>query len=289
MSRDPHLSELGAFLKARRAELNPVTVGLPGSGHRRVPGLRREEVAHLAAISIDYYTRVEQGRIQASVPVLEQIASVLQLDEDQRSYVFGLAGKTSTARRQQTRQKVEPQLLRLLDDLTTTPAFILGSRTEILGWNALAAALFTDFGRIPDAQRTYIRLLFTDPAMRALYADWEEVTRLAIAQLRMESARYPVDPRLAALVGELSVIDAQFRQWWAAHDVAIRGRGTKRLHHPVVGDLTLDWSTLTCASDPGQQMIIWTAEPGSPSHDGLRLLASWAAAPDRAADQGRTA
>jgi hypothetical protein len=123
----------------------------------------------------------------------------------------------------------------------------------------------------------FLRLLFTEPWMRELYADWEEVTRLAIAHLRMESARYPGEPRLAALVEELSALDAQFRQWWTEHDVAMRDKGTKKLRHPVVGELTLDWNTLTCGTDPEQHIIVWNAEPGSPSHDGLRLLASWAA------------
>jgi hypothetical protein len=135
--------------------------------------------------------------------------------------------------------------------------------------------VFTDFGRIPDQHRTYIRLLFTDPAMRTLYADWEEVARLAISQLRMHSARYPDDPKLAAIVGELSVRDAQFREWWAARQVNVRTAGRKRLRHPLVGELELDWSALTCAVDPDQQIIVWTAEPGTPTHDALRLLGAW--------------
>ncbi|MFE7276707.1 helix-turn-helix domain-containing protein [Streptomyces sp. NPDC057623] len=277
MSRDPHLNELGEFLKARRAEINPVELGLPDGGRtRRVPGLRREEVAVLASISTDYYTRIEQGRLQASAPLLSELARVLRLNEDQRVYLFELAGKNVPPRGSERRQ-VDPQLQRMLDDLATTPAFVIGRRTEVVGWNRLAAALFADFGKIPQSARLYLRLLITDPAMRRLYADWEEVTRLAIAQLRMESARYPGDPRLTALVDELSARDAQFRRWWGAHDVALRTMGTKRLHHPVVGELTLDWHTLTCAADTDQHIIVWTAPPDTPSHDGLRLLASWAA------------
>jgi hypothetical protein len=181
------------------------------------------------------------------------------------------------------RQKVNVQLQRMLDNLTVTPAFVIGRRTDILGWNRLAAALWTDFGQIPDQERVFVRLLITEPWMRELYADGEEVTRLAIAQLRMESARYPGDQRLTDLVDELSARDAQFRQWWTAHDVAARGKGTKKLRHPVVGKLTLDWDTLTCATDSEQHIIVWTAEPGFPTHDGLRLLDSWAV------DQKRTA
>ncbi|MFE1885695.1 helix-turn-helix domain-containing protein [Streptomyces diastatochromogenes] len=277
MSRDPHLNELGEFLKARRAELNPAELGLPDSGQqRRVPGLRREEVAVLAVVSTDYYTRIEQGRLQPSAPLLAELARVLRLNEDQRAYLFELAGKNLPPRGSE-RQQVTPQLQRMLDDLTTTPAFVIGRRTEVVGWNRLAAALFADFGQIPETERLYVRLLITDPAMRRLYADWDEVTRLAIAQLRMENARYPDDPRLTTLVDELSARDAQFRQWWAARDVALRTAGTKRLRHPVVGDLTLDWHTLACTTDPDQHIVVWTAPPGSPSHDGLRLLASWAA------------
>ncbi|MFI6374412.1 helix-turn-helix domain-containing protein [Streptomyces sp. NPDC050546] len=277
MNRNPHLNELGEFLKARRAELTPSEVGLRGGQRRRVRGLRREEVALLAAISTEYYARIEQGRLQASAPLLNELAQVLRLNEDQRTYLFELAAKDtvrlSTSR---DRQQVDTQLQRMLDDLTATPAFVIGRRTDILGWNQLAAALWTDFARYPVRERVFVRLLFTEPWMRELYADWEEVTRLAIAQLRMESARYPGDRALTALVDELSDRDAQFRQWWTEHDVAARGKGTKKLRHQVVGELTLDWDTLTCATDPEQHIIVWTAAPGSPTYDGLRLLASWA-------------
>ena len=166
---------------------------------------------------------------------------------------------------------------RLLDDLSSTPAIVMGRRTDVLAWNALGAALVTDFGAVPEKQRNYVRLLFTDPELKTLYVDWEAVARTTVAQLRMEAARYPDDPRLISLVGELSVIDADFRTWWAEHHVAAMGVGTKTLHHPVVGELTLEWDTLTASTDADQQLIVWTAEVGSRSHEGLRLLASWAA------------
>jgi hypothetical protein len=218
--------------------------------------------------------------------IIDQISPMAGVEEvdDQRTYLFDLAAKDRVRPSASgARQQVDTQLQRMLDDLTASPAFVIGRRTDILGWNQLAAALWTDFGRYPEQERVFVRLLFTEPWMRELYADWEEVTRLAIAQLRMESARYPDDRHLAALVDELSARDAQFRQWWNEHDVAARGKGTKKLCHPVVGELTLDWDTLTCATDPEQHIIVWTAAPGSPSHDGLRLLDSWAA------DQKRTA
>lgn len=277
MSRNAHRSELGAFLKARRAELRPEQVGLPdGPGNRRVRGLRREEVASLAAISTDYYTRIEQGRIQASCPVITELAKVLRLDDDQCTYLYELAAKDDGPRpRRIARQQLSPPLQRMLDDLPTSPAFVIGRRTEVLGWNELAAAVFTDFGKIPEKDRIYIKLLFTDPAMRKLYMDWEEVALLAINQLRMHSARYPDDPQLAAIVGELSVKDPQFRQWWAARQVNVRTTGVKRLRHPLVGELVLDWSALTIGPDPEQQIIVWTCEPGSPTHDALRMLGAW--------------
>ncbi|MET8248104.1 helix-turn-helix transcriptional regulator [Streptomyces sp. NPDC005202] len=278
MSPDAHLNELGEFLKVRRAELSPRTVGLPDTaGPRRVAGLRREEVAQLAAISTDYYTRLEQGRIQASAPVLDALAQALHLDDDQRNYLFSLAGKETARPRRRARQKVQPQLRRLLDDLTATPAIVMGRRMDVIAWNSLASALITDFGQIPEKHRNYVRILFTDPAMRTLYADWETVARTCVAQLRMEAAKYPDDPRLTALVGELSVQDPHFRKWWAAHHVATLSVGTKILRHPVAGELSLDWDTLTASTDPDQQLVIWTAEVGTPTHDGLRILASWAA------------
>ncbi|MCX4774682.1 helix-turn-helix transcriptional regulator [Streptomyces sp. NBC_01260] len=278
MTRSAHLNELGEFLRTRRAELSPRAVGLPDTGGpRRVTGLRREEVAQLTAISTDYYTRLEQGRIQGSGPVLSMLAQVLHLNDDQHDYLFELAGKDRARPRRRVRQKVQPQLQRLLDDLSTTPALVMGRRMDVLAWNSPAAALVTDFSAVPEKKRNYTRILFTDPAMRSLYQDWEYVARTAVAQLRMEAAKYPDDSRLASLVGELSVQDPHFRQWWAAHHVEARTVGTKTLNHPVAGLLTLDWDTLTASTDPDQQLVVWTAEPASPSHDGLRILTSWAA------------
>ncbi|MFF3617094.1 helix-turn-helix transcriptional regulator [Streptomyces aureus] len=278
MKRDPHRSDLGEFLKARRAELSPADVGMPDGGPRRVQGLRREEVAVLAAISTDYYTRLEQGRIQASPSVLASLARVLRLDDAERTYLHELAARNAYRPPPPApHPTVKPQVQRLLDDLAHTPAFAIGPRTEIAAWNTMGAALIADFGKIPEEQRYFIRLLVTDPAMRELYVDWESVTRLSIAQMRMHNASHPDDPKLTELVDLLSEQDRDFRQWWSAHDVAIRGAGEKHLRHPVVGDLFLDWNAITWAADPGLQIIVWTAEPESASHEGLRRLASWAA------------
>lgn len=281
MPQSPTRSELGAFLKSCRAQLTPGDVGLPEMKRpRRVTGLRREEVALLAAISTDCYTRIEQGRIPAPGPVLGKLAQALRLTEDQRTHLFELAGTDTHQRpRRRPRQKVQPQLRRILDDLSTSPALVLGRGTDVLAWNHLAAALITDFAQIPEKHRTYIRLLFTDPAMRTLYPDWENTARMAVAQLRIEAAHNQADPRISKLVGELSTRDEQFRTWWAADLHAGRGAGTNRMNHPLVGPLDLAWDTLTCATDPEQQLLVWTVEPASHSDDGLRLLASWTAEP----------
>lgn len=287
MTSDAHRNELGEFLKARRAELSPRTVGLPATGGpRRVAGLRREEVALLAAISTDYYARLEQGRIQPSAPVLAALAQVLHLGDDQRDHLFELACRQSARPRRQGTQKAQPQLRRLLDELTATPGVVIGRRMDILAWNPLAAALFTDFAQIPEKKRNYVRILFTDPGMRTRYAEWRTVARECVSHLRMLAAKYPDDPRLTSLVGELSLQDRDFGQWWAGRRVAPRGMGAKRLRHPVAGELALDWDTLTCGADPDQELVVWSAEPGTPSYDGLRSLASWAAGRlDGAADQ----
>lgn len=275
MSSDTN--ELGEFLKARRAEVSPRAAGLPETrAGRRVKGLRREEVALLASISTDYYTRLEQGRRQASAPVLTALARVLDLDGEERAYLFELAGKTTAKPRRQAAQQVHPQLRRLLDELPVSPALVLGRRMDVLAWNPMAAALLTDFAALPQKQRNYAWLIFSDPAMREIHVDWEGTARACVAMLRMEAGRNPDDPRMAALVGELSMKDADFRRWWGEHHVAARTRGSKVLRHPVTGDLALDWDALACAHDPDQQLVVWTAEPGTPSHDGLRILASWA-------------
>jgi transcriptional regulator with XRE-family HTH domain len=183
--------ELGAFLRARRGQLSPHDFGLPETGTRRkVTGLRREEVAQLAAISVDYYTRLEQGRVQASAPVLATLARALRLDEDQQAYLYEIAGKVDARpRRRRAAQRIRPAMRRLLDQLTQTPAVVLGRRMDVLAWNSMATALYTDFGQVPAAHRNYMRLLFTDPVVRGMHAEWEHNARDAVAALRMEAAR----------------------------------------------------------------------------------------------------
>lgn len=274
----PDQRELAEFLRARRSELAPSDVGLPeGAAHRRVAGLRREEVAQLAAISTDYYTRLEQGRISPSPPVLESLARVLQLTDDQRTYMYELVGTSaaSAKSRRRARQKIKPFMQRVLDQLTGTPAIVMTPTHDILAWNALASALMIDFGEVPERERNFMRLLFTDPRMRSLYPDWEGLARAVVSYVRMEAARKPDDPALAELVGELSIKDPQFRQWWAGTQVASKRRGTRTYDHPIVGEITLDWDALTSDAEPDQQLIIYTAEPGSSSEEALRKLAAW--------------
>ncbi|SMC47431.1 helix-turn-helix domain-containing protein [Kibdelosporangium aridum] len=278
MSSHDRSTELGGFLKARRAQLTAREVGLPETVTRRkVAGLRREEVAQLAAISVDYYTRLEQGRVQASAAVLITLAKALRLNEDQQAYLYELAGKTDARPRRRRTQQLRPAMRRLLDQLTENPAIVLGKRMDILAWNTPATALYTDFAEIPATRRNYVRLLFTHPAMRALHMDWEHAAHTAVAALRMEAAKDPDDPDLAVLVGELSVQDSDFRNWWATHQVNSASYGTKHYRHPVVGELTLDCDTWDSPDGSGQRLMILTAEPGTPSHDALRILASWTA------------
>ncbi|MER7930711.1 helix-turn-helix domain-containing protein [Streptomyces sp. NPDC096057] len=272
---------LGKFLKARRAQLDPEECGLPGTDTpRKVAGLRREEVAHLAAISVDYYTRLEQGRVRASAPVLATLVRALRLDDDQQAYVYELAGRTDDRpHRRLPVQQVRPAMRRLLDQLPRTPALVLGARLDVLAWNPAATALYTDFAAIPADRRNYLRLMFTDPAIREMHQEWAHDARDAVAALRMEAGADPDDPELDRLVTELSAQDPDFRTWWSEHRVNSATYGTKHYRHPLVGDLTLDCDTWSGADGSGQRLMVLTAETGTPSHDALRILTSWTAEP----------
>jgi len=281
MAAIPEQRELGAFLKACRARLAPHEVGLPETDqHRKVAGLRREEVAQLAAISVDYYTRLEQGRVHASASVLATLCTALRLDDDQQAYLYQIAGQVAVRpNRRRPAQRVRPATRRLLDQLTATPAVVLGKRLDILAWNHGAKALYLDFAQVPPGQRNYVRLLFTDPVFRAMHKEWAHDARDAVAALRMEAAADPNDPELVRLVGELSVQDPDFRTWWAEHRVTGSGHGTKHYRHQLVGDLTLDCDTWNSPDNSGQRLMVLTAEPGTPSHDALTILASWTTGP----------
>ncbi|GAA2541879.1 MULTISPECIES: helix-turn-helix transcriptional regulator [Streptomyces] len=272
-------SEIREFLRTRRARITPERAGLaPHGGARRVPGLRREEVAQLAGVSVDYYIRLERGRTQGvSETVLEAVARALHLDDTERAHLFDLAQPTATrARRKRplAPQRVHPVLYRTLDSLDV-PAVVQGRRTDVLAANKLAHALYTDFEARPRRERNFARFVFLDEAARALYADWERVAGDCLAMLRLYAGRHPDDPQLTELIGELSLQSDTFRRMWADHDVIAHTTGTKRLHHPLVGDLTLDYLVLAVEGDPEQTLTIYTPEPASPSAEALGLLASW--------------
>ncbi|WP_329537218.1 helix-turn-helix transcriptional regulator (plasmid) [Streptomyces sp. NBC_01450] len=273
-------TEIREFLRTRRARVTPERAGLaPQPGARRVPGLRREEVAQLAGVSVDYYVRLERGRVQGvSHAVLEAVARALQLDDTERAHLFDLARPTETRvrrRRPLSPQRVRPVLYRALDSLGA-PAIVLGRRMDVLAANGLGYALFTDFQARPHRERNFARYVFLDEAARALYADyWETAAGDCVATLHLYAGRHPDDPQLAELIGELSVQSDVFRRMWADHDVLAHTTGTKRLHHPLVGDLTLDYVVLAVEGDPDQNLTILTPEPASPSAEALAILASW--------------
>jgi transcriptional regulator with XRE-family HTH domain len=271
-------AELGAFLKARRAELTPAAVGLADDGTlRRVPGLRREEVARLASISVDYYSRIEQGRLQASATVLGALARALRLDAGQQTYLYELAGRPTGRRIRRGPQRVRPSTHRLLDQLDRSPAMVLGRYNDILAWNAAATALYLDFAQLSPHERNYTRLLFLHPKFRDLHVEWETAARLSAATLRLETAGNPDDARLADLAGELSVRSPEFRQWWGGRIVSSASYGTKHFQHPVAGPLTLECDTWASPDAPDKRLMVLTAEPGSPSAEALQILTSWSA------------
>jgi transcriptional regulator with XRE-family HTH domain len=277
MSQQPNI-ELREFLRSRRAKITPEEAGLaPHPGARRVPGLRREEVAHLAGVSVDYYVRLERGRnLNVSESVLDAIARALRLSDLERTHLFTLAKPSRARPRALPSQRVRPGLRLVLDSLTDVPALVLGRRMDVLATNRMARALYADFAALPARSRNMARLIFLDDTIRSLYVDWEGAARGVVASLHLYAGRHPHDPALAELVGELSVRDQDFRHWWADHDVFERTHGVKHYRHPVVGELILGYEAFTPADDPDQTLGISTVEPGSPSEERLRLLASWA-------------
>lgn len=276
------------FLLTRRNRLTPEAAGLPTYGsNRRVPGLRREEVALLAGVSADYYVRLERGNLSgASESILEALAAALRLDEAERAHLYDLARASSAPRRRAPRaaRQVRPSILRILDSMTSTPAFVRNGRFDILGANLLGRALYAPVFDSPlFAQRGPVnsaRFMFLDPAAVEFFVDWDRGADDAVAFLRSELGRSPYDRVLVDLIGELTTRSSEFTARWARHDVKFHRTGVKRLRHPLVGELALPYEGLELAADPGLRLNVYTPEPDSPEQQALNWLAGLAGAVD---------
>lgn len=278
-------AEVREFLTSRRAKISPEQAGLPAGSRRRVPGLRRSEVAALADVSVEYYAKLERGNLAGASPaVLEAVARALHLDDAERAHLLNLAQAADGSdaltrpRRRTTRAWTAHRSLQwVLDAVTTGPAFVRNGRMDLLATNQLARAFYDDLYASAGNQANLARFQFLDPVSRRFYPDWDLAADMAVAILRTEAGRNPHDKDLHDLVGELSTRSDDFRTRWGAHDVRHHGTGTKRFHHHAIGDLTLAYEGLEMAAEPGLTLTVYTAEPGSVSEEGLRLLSSWAA------------
>ena len=281
-------AQVREFLASRRARITPDQAGLPAyGGNRRVKGLRREEVALLAGVSIDYYIRMERGDLAgASEAVLDGVANALQLDEAEREHLRALArsaGPTATRRARPSPTTVRPVIQQVLDAITEAPAWIRNARHDILAMNPLARALYSPVldsavaGATAKRAANTTRFIYLDPAAREFFVDYDRIATDAAAMLRLEAGRNPHDKDLITLVGELSTQSELFRQHWASHNVKFHRSGRKRLRHPAVGELDLNFEAMELPSEPGLRLNLYTADPDTPAADGLKLLASWAA------------
>jgi transcriptional regulator with XRE-family HTH domain len=282
-------AQVREFLVSRRARITPVQAGLPAyGGNRRVQGLRREEAALLAGISIDYYIRMERGNLTgASDAVLDGVASALQLDEAERAHLFDLARAAQPARPRQRRGKtpgVTDGIQQILDAITDAPAWVRNARHDMLAANRLARALYAPV--LADARRpaNNARFIYLDPSAREFFADWDRAADDIAAMLRSEAGSNPQDKQLIELIGELSTSSEVFRARWAAHNVRFHRTGHKRIRHPVVGVLDLDFEAMEFPAHPGLTLLVYTAAAGTPTADSLKLLASWAATAEQAGD-----
>jgi transcriptional regulator with XRE-family HTH domain len=281
-ARNADRNDLGDFLRTRRAGLTPQDAGIavdPAGTPRRVHGLRREEVAQLAGMSVDYYTRLEQGRHRTPSPVVvEALGRALRLDDAARAHLGDLAKPARRSQRTAPRvQRVRPAVHQMLASMVDHPALILGRRTDVLASNALACALLTDWRRLPVRERNYTRWVLLDPGARERFLDWPAVAADAVGTLRLDAGRYPDDAALNELVEELTVKSPEFRSAWDNHRVHARTHGTKLMTHPEVGQVTLHFEALALPGDPDQTMFVYSTDPGSSSSDNLRLLALWVA------------
>jgi hypothetical protein len=275
------------FLLSRRARITPQQAGLPVFGDtRRVPGLRREEATMLAGVRVDYYTKMERGHLRGvSESALEALARGLQLDEDEHAHLFDLArtaGPISPARRRPAKQGVRASVQRLLDAMIEVPAIVQNARLDVLAANGLGYALYSEMDLTPHRPANRARFVFLDPRAKRFFPNWDRVADDTVAMPRTGAGQGPHDRNLSDLVGALSTQSEEFRARWAAHNVRSHQAGTKRFHHPVVGDLTLTYEMLDLAADPGLRLLSLNAEPNSTSQDALSLLGSWAATVDPA-------
>ncbi|TDW28815.1 helix-turn-helix transcriptional regulator [Cryobacterium psychrophilum] len=274
---------LADFLRSARARLTPEEIGLPvnrNAAARRVPGLRRDEVAGLAGVSVDYYARMEQGRVtQASDAFVNALAEVLQLNEAERNYLFSLLSASTGGRTQQRPRAstVRASVHTIMDSLSAQPAFVLGVGMDVLAMNDLAKLLMKDFTRAAGLGRSLARWTFLDPAARTLFVDWDIVACDVAAMLRHDARSHPNDDALNELIGELSVKSDAFRAWWSQHRVWECTFGLKRFEHPLVGRIDVNYETFPVPGEPDQQLFVYSTQPGSPSSDALRILASWRA------------
>lgn len=281
--------ETRAFLTSRRARISPEQAGLPAyGGTRRVPGLRRGEVAMLAGVSIEYYTRLERGNLAGvSEDVLEAVAGALQLDEAERAHLSDLARTAAVGskarRRPAPKQLIRPGVQLALNAITGAPAYIGNGRLDILAANPLGYALYSDMYANPARPANHARFIFLDNRSRTFYPNWERAANDTVAVLHTTAGRDPYDRALTDLIGELSTRSDEFRTRWAAHNVRQHFTGAKHFHHPVVGDLHLLFEALALSADAGLSLYVFSPEPGSPSDDAIRLLASWAATNQQAA------
>ena len=283
-------NEIREFLATRRARITPQQAGLATYGRRRVPGLRREEVAMLAGVGTDYYARLERGNLTGvSDSVLEALARALRLDEAERAHLHDLARAANTTpqtrRRPARKQQIRPVVQRILDGMTTMPAIVLNGRLDLLAANRLALALYSPACDDPSRPVNLARFCFLNPQATALYPHWDEAANTTVAMLRIEAGRNPYDRDLSDLIGELSTRSETFRNRWAAHNVVLHRAGAKQFHHPVVGDLSLAYEVMELSADTGLTLTAYSPEPGSPSADGIALLASWAATQDQSHQQ----
>jgi transcriptional regulator with XRE-family HTH domain len=274
--------QVKAFLSSRRAKITPERTGLPHYiRNRRVPGLRRSEVADLAGVSVEYYAQLERGNLSGvSDSVLDALARALQLDEAERAHLADLAraaGPAGRTRRKPSTQQIRPSVARILELMTEIPAFVNNGRLDVLAANPLARALYAPLFADRARPANHARFAFLNPHARDFWLDWERIANDTVAVLRTEAGRDPYDKALTDLVGELSTRSDDFRVRWAAHDVRLHRTGLKHFHHPVVGDLHLNFESMQLSADPGLTLTALSAEAGSPSDDALRLLASWAA------------